>query len=137
MSSRKRTSELTPDDYIDGLDEPRRSQVRQLHELIREAAPQLEPHIVSGMIGYGSYHYVYASGREGDWPILGLANRKRAISLYACAAVDGRYVAEEFRDRLPKADIGKSCVRIKKLEDVDLDVLHELVRRTAAGPYLQ
>jgi len=51
--------------------------------------------------------------------------------------VDGRYVAEDFRDRLPKADIGKSCVRIKKLEDVDLDVLDELVRRAAQGPYAQ
>ena len=74
---------------------------------------------------------------EGDWPILALASRKAAISLYACAAVDGRYVAEDFRDRLPKADIGKSCVRIKKLEDVDLDVLDELVRRAAQGPYAQ
>ena len=129
---------MTPDDYINGLDEPRRSQVRQLHELIRRAAPELEPHIVSGMIGYGSYHYVYASGREGDWPILGLANRKRAISLYAsCVTADGRYVAEDFRERLPKADIGKSCVRIKQLDDVDLDVLAELVERTAAGPYPQ
>ena len=129
---------MTPDDYIDGLDEPRRSQVRQLHELIRKAAPALEPHIVSGMIGYGSYHYIYASGREGDWPILGVASRKRAISLYAsCLTVDGRYVAEDFRDRLPKADIGKSCVRIRKLEDVDLDVLAELIERTAAGPYPQ
>lgn len=127
---------MTPDDLIAQLAEPRRSQVRQLHELICNAAPELEPHVVSGMIGYGSYHYVYASGREGDWPILSLASRKQAISLYACAAVDGRYVAEEFRDRLPKADIGKSCIRIKKLEDVDLGVLVELVKRTAAGPYL-
>jgi len=102
-----------------------------------KAAPELEPHVVSGMLGYGTYHYVYASGREGDWPILALASRKAAISLYACAAVDGRYVAEDFRDRLPKADIGKSCVRIRKLEDVDLDVLDELVRRAAQGPYAQ
>ena len=129
---------MTPDTYINGLDEPRRSQVRQLHELIRATAPELEPHIVSGMIGYGSYHYVYASGREGDWPIIGLANRKRAISLYAsCVTADGLYLAEDFRERLPKADIGKSCVRIRKLEDVDLDVLAELIERTAAGPYPQ
>ena len=131
---------MTPDDYINGLDEPRRSQVRQLHELIRKTAPELKPHSVSGMtgIGYGSYHYVYASGREGDWPILGLANRKRAISLYAsCLTADGRYVAEDFVDRLPKADIGKSCVRIRKLEDVDLGVLADLIERAAAGPYPQ
>ena len=129
---------MTPDDYIDALDEPRRSQVRQLHELIRTTVPELEPQIVSGMLGYGSYHYVYASGRYGDWPILGLASRKRAISLYAsCVTADGGYVAEEYRERLPKADIGRSCVRIRKLEDVDLGVLAELIERAAAGPYPQ
>lgn len=129
---------MTPEDYIDGLEEPRRSQVRQLHELIRKTAPQLEPQTDSGGIGYGSYHYVYASGREADWPILGLASRKRAISLYAsCLTDDGRYVAEGYRDRLPRADIGKSCVRIRKLEDIDLGVLAELIERAAAGPYPQ
>ena len=128
---------VTPEQNIAQLEEPRRSSIWRLHELIRKAAPELEPHVVSGMLGYGTYHYVYASGREGDWPILALASRKAANSLYACAAVDGRYVAEDFRDRLPKADIGKSCVRIKKLEDVDLDVLDELVRRAAQGPYAQ
>jgi len=128
---------VTPEQYIAQLEEPRRGSIWRLHELIRKAAPELEPHVVSGMLGYGTYHYVYASGREGDWPILALASRKAAISLYACAAVDGRYVAEDYRDRLPKADIGKSCVRIKKLEDVDLDVLDELVRRAAQGPYAQ
>ena len=127
---------MTPDEYIEQLDEPRRSQIRELHELIRATVPELEPHVPSGMLGYGSYHYVYASGREGDWPILGLASRKRYISLYACAAVDGEYVAEEYRNRLPKADIGKSCVRFKRLEDLDLDTLQDLLRRTAAGPYL-
>jgi len=123
-----------------------------IHRAARGAAPRLDLEVARadpksragaraarglGNLGYGTYHYVYASGREGDWPILALASRKAAISLYACAAVDGRYVAEDFRDRLPKADIGKSCVRIKKLEDVDLDVLDELVRRAAQGPYAQ
>jgi Domain of unknown function (DU1801) len=127
---------MTPDEDIEELEEPRRSQIRQLHELIRATAPQLAPHVQSGMLGYGSYHYVYASGREGDWPILGLASRKRYISLCASAAVDGEYVAEQYRDRFPKADIGKSCVRFKRPEDLDLDTLKELIRRTTAGPYL-
>ncbi|HXH87225.1 MAG TPA: DUF1801 domain-containing protein [Gaiellaceae bacterium] len=127
---------MTPDEHIAGLDEPRRGQVRELHELICAMAPTLTPQVVSGMIGYGSYHYVYASGREGEWPILAIASRKAYISLYACAATDGLYVAEEYRERLPKAVIGKSCVRFKRLDDLDRDVLAELIRRTAAGPYL-
>lgn len=83
----------------------------------------------SGMIGYGRYHYRYASGREGDWCLLGLASHKRYISLYVTAE-DGKggYLAEAYRDRLPKADIGKSCVRFRRLDDLDQDALRELVR---------
>ena len=102
--------------------------------MIRELAPELAPTIQSGMLGYGSYHYVYASGREGDWPILALASHKRYISLYTCGELDGRPVAEEYGERLPKADIGKACVRFKSLEDLDRETLKELIRRAAVGP---
>ena len=83
------------------------------------------------MLGYGSYHYVYASGREGDWPILGLASRKRYISLYACAPSTARFATST--GRLPKADIGKSCVRFKRLEDLDRDTLKELIEGPPRG----
>jgi hypothetical protein len=71
----------SPDEYIAGLDEPRRGQIARLHELIRRVVPELEPHMQSGMIGYGTYHYKYASGSEGDWFVVGLASNKRYISL--------------------------------------------------------
>jgi hypothetical protein len=48
---------MTPDDYIDTLEEPRRGEVRALHELMRATAPDLEPHVASGMLGYGPFHY--------------------------------------------------------------------------------
>jgi len=130
----KTTTEATPDEYIEALEEPRRSHIRQLHELIRRAAPQLEPHIQSGMIAYGSYHYRSKSGREGDWFPVGLASQKRYISLYVTPADPERfYLAESYRDRLPKADIGRSCVRIKRPDDVDLDVVAELVTAGATA----
>ena len=125
---------MTPDEYIEQLDEPRRSQIRELHELIRETAPELTPHLQYGMLGYGSYHYVYASGREGDAPILGLASHKRYISLYACPTSDGRSILDDYRERLPKADIGKSCVRFKALVDLDRETLEDLIRRSATWP---
>jgi len=115
------------EDYIAGLEEPRRTEIRRLHELIRRAEPELEPHIASKMIGYGSYHYRYASGREGDTFVVALANNKRYISLYVTAADDRGYVAERYRDKLPKADIGRSCVRLRRLGDVDEAVLVELI----------
>jgi len=56
----------TPQDYIDGLDEPRRSDVAALDALIRAAAPDLEPVMAATMLAYGPFHHRYASGREGD-----------------------------------------------------------------------
>ncbi len=113
--------------YVAQLDEPRKRQIETLHAMIRKAAPGLKPAIVSGMIGYGTCHYKYASGREGEAPVIALASQKQYISLYVCATNGDRHVAEQFKSALPKASIGKSCIRFKKLEDVDLAVLRQIV----------
>ena len=128
----KETSAKTPDQYIEGLEEPRRTDIRALHELIVREAPKLEPHIASGMLAYRRYHYKGKSkGTEGEWFHIGLASNKRYMSLYVMAADDNGYLAESYRDRLPKADIGRSCVRIKRLDDVDQGQLKELIRTGA------
>jgi hypothetical protein len=118
----------SPEQYLAELEEPRRSDMTRLHELIRETVPQLEPEMASGGIGYGPFHYRYASGREGDAHHIGLASRKHGISLYVlCESEEGGYLAEHYVDRLPKANIGKSCVRFRRLEQVDVDVLREML----------
>ena len=128
----KETSATTPDEYIEGLEEPRRSDIRALHEMIRREAPQLEPHIASGMLAYGRYHYKGKSkGAEGEWFHIGLASQKRYISLYVMAADENGYLAESYKAKLPKADIGRSCVRIKRLSDVDEKALRELINSGA------
>lgn len=132
MSSSKPVDASTPDEYVARLDEPRHSQIRRLYNLIRETVPELEPHMRSGMIGFGSYHYKYPTGREGDWFIIGLASNKNYISLYVVGTDGDEYVAERYRDRLPKTSIGKSCVRFKRLEDVDPAVIIQLIRDGAA-----
>jgi len=114
-------------------DEDRRRDIRRLHRLVRKLAPELKPTMEFGMLGYGTYHYRYKSGREGDWVKLGIANNKRYISLYCCGMVDGAYVAEGFNKRLPKADIGKSCVRFKRLSDLDASALEDLIGATASA----
>jgi hypothetical protein len=86
---------MTPDDYIDTLEEPRRGEVRALHELIRATAPDL--------------------------------SRKQYISLYVLCTTERGYLAEQYAERLPKANIGKSCVRFKRTEDVDRGALVELI----------
>jgi hypothetical protein len=126
----KTTTAATPAEYIDGLEEPRQSDIRELDALIRRTAPGLEPHLASGMLAYGRYRYKSKSA-EGDWFHIGLASQKRYISLYVMAVEGDKYVAETYRERLPKADIGRSCVRFKRLSDVDRDALEELIRKGA------
>jgi hypothetical protein len=84
-----------------------------------------------GMIGYGTYRYKYASGREGDWPVIALASQKNYISVYVCAAENGRYIAEAHKGELANASVGKSCIRFKKLEDVDLKALEKVIKAGA------
>lgn len=129
MNMFKPTMALTPEEYIANIAEPRRADVKEIHELIQKALPQLKPRIISGMIGYGSYHYRYASGKEGDWSLICLANQKNYISVYICSVENGRYIAEDYVDKLPKASIGKSCIRIKSIKDIDLAILTEIVKK--------
>jgi hypothetical protein len=65
-TGRSGTDAVTPEAFIESLAEPRRSQVRELHEVIRKTAPDLEPHMLSGMLAYGTYRYRYPSGRQGE-----------------------------------------------------------------------
>lgn len=114
-------------DFLAALPEERRATITRMHEVIRSAAPGLEPALWGAILGYGTFHYRYTSGREGDAYVVGLASQKQCISLYLNATVDGGYLAEANADRLGKVSVGKSCVRFKRLEDVDLDVVAELV----------
>ena len=107
----------SPQDYIEQIDEPRRADIEALDALIREEVPNVEPHIEYGMLVYD--------------PVAALASQKQYISVYVTCETETGYLAEQYRDRLPKADIGKSCVRFKRLSDVDQDQLRALVREAA------
>jgi hypothetical protein len=126
---------MTPDEYLAAVDERRRPDLVALDALITGSAPGL-PRVMAGrMIGYGPFHYRYATGREGDATLIALAAQKRYVSLYVLCSIDGGYLAERYADRLPKASIGKSCVRFTRLADVDEGVLRELVAEAARiGP---
>ena len=76
------------------------------------------------IIGFGSYHYKYASGREGDWMLTGFSPRKQSLTLYIMSGFS-RY--DELLSKLGKYKTGKSCLYIKKLEQVDAAVLKELI----------
>lgn len=79
------------------------------------------------IIGFGSYHYKYASGREGDWFLTGFSPRKQNLTLYIMGGLDQH---DTLLGQLGKHKTGKGCLYIKKLEDIDLDVLKTLVHES-------
>jgi hypothetical protein len=81
----------------------------------------------ASIIGFGKYHYKYESGREGDWFLTGFSPRKQNLTLYIMSGFE-QY--EEFLIKLGKFKTGKSCLYIKKLEDIDLKVLEQLIRQS-------
>jgi hypothetical protein len=129
MNMFKPTSAKTPEEYIEIVPELRKQDIQALHTLIKKTVPKLKPRILYGMIGYGAYRYRYASGREGDWCLVALASQKNYISVYVSCAENGKYLAEIYKDKLPKASIGKSCIRFKALKDIDLSVFIEIIKK--------
>ena len=127
----QQNSASTPEEYIAGTGEKRRADIAALHQLIRKHTPELKPLIHLGILAYGPYHYKYPSGREGDWFRLGIANNASYISLYITAVDENGYLAESFKDVLPKANVGKGCVRFKRLSDLDEEVLVKLIKAAA------
>ncbi len=83
----------------------------------------------TSMVGFGTYHYKYESGREGDWFVAGFSPRKQNLTLYIMA---GFSQYDELLSKLGKFKTGKSCLYIKKLEDVDLPTLKELIKQSVA-----
>jgi hypothetical protein len=77
------------------------------------------------IVGFGSYHYKYASGREGDWFVAGFSPRKQNLTIYI---MSGFSKHDELMGKLGKHKTGKSCLYINRLDDVDMEVLEELVR---------
>ena len=108
-------------------DDQKREDCFTLLELMKQVT-KTEPQMWgSSIVGFGSYHYTYASGREGDWPLTGFSPRKQNLTLYIMAGFD-QY--DELLKNLGKHTVGKSCLYIKRLADVDLPTLTELVRQS-------
>lgn len=81
----------------------------------------------SSIIGYGQYHDVYASGREGDWFLTGLSPRKQSLTLYIMSGFSNQ---QENLARLGRFKTGKGCLYIRKLEDINLDILRQLIEES-------
>lgn len=123
-----RKNDASVDAYVAAIEhEGRRADAREVIDLMREVTGEEPAMWGQGIVGFGSYHYVYDSGREGDWPLTGFAARKTALTLYIMSGFDGE---PELMERLGKYKTGKSCLYVKRLDDVDREVLRELVARS-------
>ena len=105
-------------------DRQRREDSLALLEIMRAIIKEEPAMWGTSIVGFGSYHYVYASGRSGDWPLAGFSPRKQALTLYIMAGFSNY---DDLMSKLGKYKTGKSCLYIKKLNDVDRDVLAELI----------
>lgn len=119
--------------FLAALPDDRRATMKAVHQAIRKAVPKLKPFVTAGMgtplIGYGKYRYRSASGREGEWFVIGLAAGKAYYSLHICAATAEGYSVEKNAAKLGNVKTGRSCINFKKLEDLKLDVAMDLVKQ--------
>lgn len=111
--------------FIEAItDQTRRADAKALVKLMHKASAEKAKMWGPSIIGFGSYHYKYDSGREGDMPLVGFSPRKAAAVLYNLCGFSG---SEALRAKLGKHTTGKGCLYIKKLAEVDQKVLETLV----------
>ncbi|MBE7550898.1 MAG: DUF1801 domain-containing protein [Anaerolineales bacterium] len=123
-------TEQSVEQFLQGVSpEQKRLDCLALVKLMREITGS-EPRMWgSSMVGFGSYHYKYASGQEGDYFLTGFSPRKQNLTVYIMAGFD-RY--GDLMQRLGKYTTGKSCLYVKRLADVDLPTLSELIRQSVS-----
>jgi hypothetical protein len=81
----------------------------------------------TSIVGFGTYHYKYKTGREGDWFLAGFSPRKKSLTIYLMGGHDG---SEELLDKLGKHKLSVGCLYINKLSDVDIEILEKLIKKS-------
>lgn len=127
-ANKTKPTKVTVAAFLAGMpDQRKHADALALIELMQDATGEKPRMWGPSIIGFGSYHYRYDSGHEGDSPIVGFSPRKAALVVYILTGFRG---AETLLARLGKHTTGKSCLYVKRLSDVDMDVLRELVTKS-------
>ena len=114
--------------FINGVhDEKKRQDSFKILELMKKVTGNEPEMWGDSIVGFGNYHYKYESGREGDWFVTGFSPRKQSLTLYIMSGFD-EY--NQLLSKLGKHTTGKACLYIKKIDDVNIDVLEELVKKS-------
>ena len=113
-------------DFLNQIPDPdRRQDCLAIAKLMEEITGEKPKMWGPSIVGFGSYHYKYASGREGDWPVTGFSPRKKDLTLYIMAGFDKH---DELMKQLGKHSVGKSCLYIKRLSDIHIPTLKKLIK---------
>lgn len=117
------------DEFLAGVDEKRRDDCATIRTMMENAT--VEPAVMWGpsIIGFGTYVYNYASGKPLEWPLIGFSPRKNDLTLYLSPSAPGY---DALLAKLGKHKTWKACLYIKRLSDVDVDVLKQLIERSVA-----
>ena len=125
---KSKKNKASAQDYLNAIeDAQRKADCKLVDKMMEEITGNKAVMWGASIVGYGTYHYVYSSGQEGDWMATGFSSRKQALTLYIMAGFK-RY--DELMSKLGKYKTGSSCLYIKKLEDLDLDVLKTLIKES-------
>ena len=132
MAKPKTTAtEASVDAFLNGVaDEQQRADAFQVLEIMKEVTGQQPKLWGPTMVGFGDYHYVYDSGHEGDTFLAGFSPRKSALVLYFMAGLEERFATQ--LPKLVKVKTSKGCLYIKRLADVELAVLRDMIRENVA-----
>ena len=116
------------DDFIQTVDDvQKREDCYQILKIMERITGEPAKMWGTSIVGFGSYSYKYASGREGDWPLTGFSPRKQNLTMYIMSGFSGY---EELLAKIGKHKTGKSCFYIKRLSDIDEEVLEEMITRS-------
>jgi hypothetical protein len=123
----KATTASVPD-YLAGIaDAGQRADCQSLVKIMRKLTKSPPKMWGASMVGFGTYRYKYPSGREGEWFLIGFSPRKQNLSIHVMA---GLHTVVDLLPSLGKYKLGKSCLYVKRLDEVDLDVLKEILARS-------
>ncbi len=137
MNMFKPVKAKTLEEYFAMLPAERKEPMEFLHKFIQKTAPSLKPNFAYNMPGYGSFKYKNYKKEIIDWPTVSLASQKNYMSLYICAIDKDGYIAEKYKKALGKVSVGKSCIRFKKIEDLNLETLKKVILLAEKTPGLR
>ena len=123
-----KVNDASVEDFLNAVEHPvKRADSFILLEMMTEITGVAPKMWGGSIVGFDTYHYIYASGREGDWPIVGFSPRKQNISLYIMPGFNN---FEPLLKKLGKHKTSKACLYINKLADVDLEILKKLIQQS-------